>query len=45
MAYTRAINQWLGTNYTLEEVSEMPDTVMDVLVGLRGGLEPRPKDS
>ena len=44
MLYTRMINQWLHTSYTMEEVAEMPDTVTDIITGLRGGLEPRPKD-
>jgi len=44
MLHTRMINDWLGTNYTLEEVAEMPGTVADLIIGLRGGLDPKPKD-
>ena len=44
MLHTRMVNNWLGTSYTMEEVAEMPETVTDLITGLRGGLEPKPKD-
>lgn len=43
MLHTRIINQWLGTSYTMDEVAEMPDTLLDLIAGLQGGLNPRPK--
>ena len=40
MLKARMINDWCGTHYTLEEVSEMPDLLFEVLGALRRGLQP-----
>jgi hypothetical protein len=40
MLNTRQLNRWLGTSYTLEEVSEMDWSVFDLLGALAVALEP-----
>jgi len=45
MLKTRMINDWLHTNYSLEEVGEMPDLLFDVLGALRQALYPPKKDT
>ena len=37
------INTWLGTQYNLEEVSEMDDLLFEVLGAVRRGMEPPKK--
>jgi len=43
MLKTRMINQWLGTQYTLEEVANMDDLLFDVLGAVRQAVNPPPK--
>jgi len=43
MLNTRQLNKWLGTSYTMEEVSEMDWLTFDLLSALAIALEPTPK--
>ena len=43
MMKTRALNDFLGTAYTLDEVAEMNPLVFDLLGAIKRGLYP-PKD-
>ena len=43
MLKTRVLNDFLGTRYTLDEVSEMDPLIFDLLGAIRRGLFP-PKD-
>lgn len=40
---TRALNDFLGTGYTLDEISEMDPMVFDLMGAIKRGLFP-PKD-
>jgi hypothetical protein len=44
MLQTRMVNDWLGTNYTLEEVSEMDDLLFEIMGAIRQALNPPKKD-
>lgn len=44
MLRTRALNRWLGTSYTLDEVSEMDWLTFDLHSALAVGLNPPSKD-
>lgn len=37
---TRALNDWLGTNYTLDEVAEMNWLVFDILGAIKQAADP-----
>lgn len=43
MMKTRALNDFLGTGYTLDEVAEMNPLLFDLLGAIKRGLYP-PKD-
>ncbi len=40
MLNTRMVNKWLGSSYTLEQVSEWPLLAFEVLAALAEGMEP-----
>ena len=42
---TRALNDFLGTAYTLDEVAEIEPMVFDLLGAIKRGLYPPKKDS
>ena len=44
MLRTRVLNEWLGTNYTLDEVSEMDWLVFDMMGAIKQALDPTPVD-
>ena len=44
MLKTRMVNDFLGTRYSLEEVSEMDDLLFDMLGAIRQALFPPKKD-
>jgi len=41
MLNTRAINSWLGTSYTLEQVAEMDPMTFEVMSVLAQGMSPK----
>lgn len=43
MLKTKRLNQYLGTSYSMEEVSEMDDLVFDMIGAIDRGLNPIPK--
>jgi hypothetical protein len=40
MLQTRMVNDWLGTNYTLDEVAEMDELTFEIMGALRQALNP-----
>ena len=45
MLNTRALNQWLGTMYTLDEVSEMEWLRFDIMAAIKQAADPPKKDA
>ena len=41
MLTTRLVNDWLHTNYSMEQVAEMDELLIDVLLALKQGMSPR----
>ena len=44
MLNTRALNAWLGTSYTLEQVAEMDPMVFEIMASLAQGMNPKKVD-
>jgi hypothetical protein len=44
MLTTRHLNHWLGTHYTLDEVSEMDPLLLEVLSAVARGIDPKRED-
>jgi len=44
MLRTRVLNDWLGTSYTLDEVSEMDWLTFDIMGAVKQALDPPKKD-
>ena len=44
MLRTRALNDWLGTSYTLDEVSEMDWLMFDMMGAIKQALDPPPAE-
>ena len=45
MLHTRTLNNWLGTTYTLEEVSEMDWLVFDIMGAIKQAANPPPVET
>ena len=41
MLHTKAVNDWLGTSYTIEEVATWDWLVMDILLAVQQGMNPK----
>jgi len=44
MLKTRALNDWLGTTYTLDEVAEMDWLTFDIMGAIKEAANPPKKD-